>query len=173
MTDLILVHKLYVSWIYLILPSQKVDTIIIPKFQFWISVKLPQEMNRRCLSMTLSILRFSRTILKVLFFSFFNFYFYLVLLYNTVLVLPYSDMNPPRVYMQSQTWTPSHLPSHNISLGHPCAPAPSILHPASDIDWRFISYMIVYMFQCHSFRKYFLNLVYEPHPTHNVVNLFS
>ena len=45
---------------------------------------------------------------------------------------------------------PSHLPTHNISLGHPRAPAPSILYPASDIDWRFISYMIVYMFQCHS-----------------------
>ena len=28
---------------------------------------------------------------------FFNFYFYLILLYNTVLVLPYIDMNPPRV----------------------------------------------------------------------------
>ena len=37
---------------------------------------------------------------------FFNFYFYFVLLYNTVLVLPYIDMNPPRVYMHSQTWTP-------------------------------------------------------------------
>ena len=45
---------------------------------------------------------------------------------------------------------PSHLPPHNISLGHPRAPAPSILYPASDIDWRFVSYMIVYMFQCHS-----------------------
>ena len=45
---------------------------------------------------------------------------------------------------------PSHLPPHNISLGHPRAPAPSMLYPASDIDWRFISYMIVYMFQCHS-----------------------
>ena len=45
---------------------------------------------------------------------------------------------------------PSHLPPHNISLGHPHAPAPSILYPASDIDWRFVSYMIVYMFQCHS-----------------------
>ena len=45
---------------------------------------------------------------------------------------------------------PSHLPSHNISLGHPRAPAPSILYSASDIDWRFVSYMIVYMFQCHS-----------------------
>ena len=45
---------------------------------------------------------------------------------------------------------PSHLPPHNISLGHPHAPAPSMLYPASDIDWRFNSYMIVYMFQCHS-----------------------
>ena len=32
-----------------------------------------------------------------------NFYFYFILLYNTVLVLPYIDMNPPRVYMSSQT----------------------------------------------------------------------
>ena len=45
---------------------------------------------------------------------------------------------------------PSHLPPHNISLGHPYAPAPSILYPASDIDWRFNSYMIVYMLECHS-----------------------
>ena len=37
---------------------------------------------------------------------------------------------------------PSHLPPHNISLGHPRAPAPSMLYPASDIDWRLISYMI-------------------------------
>ena len=29
-------------------------------------------------------------------FIFFNFYFYFILLYNTVLVLPYIDMNPPR-----------------------------------------------------------------------------
>ena len=53
------------------------------------------------------------------------------------------------------TWVPkpkppSHLPSHIISLDHPHAPAPNILYPASNIDWRFISYMIVYMFQCHS-----------------------
>ena len=45
---------------------------------------------------------------------------------------------------------PSHLPPHNISLGHPRAPAPSMLYPASDIDWRFVSYMILYTFQCHS-----------------------
>ena len=45
---------------------------------------------------------------------------------------------------------PSHLPPHIISLDHPHAPAPSILYPVSNIDWHFISYMIVYMFQCHS-----------------------
>ena len=53
------------------------------------------------------------------------------------------------------TWVPnpeppSHLSTHIISLGHPSAPAPSILYPVSNIDWRFVSYMIVYMFQCHS-----------------------
>ena len=35
----------------------------------------------------------------ILFFFFFNF----ILLYNTVLVLPYIDMNQPRVYMSSQS----------------------------------------------------------------------
>ena len=42
---------------------------------------------------------------------FFTFHFYFILLYNTVLVLPYIDMNPPRVYMRSQTWTPLPPPS--------------------------------------------------------------
>ena len=45
---------------------------------------------------------------------------------------------------------PSHLPPHNISVGHPHAPAPSMLYPGSDIDWRFNSYMMVYMLECHS-----------------------
>ena len=35
-------------------------------------------------------------------------------------------------------------------MGHPSAPAPSIQYHASNLDWQFISYMIVYMFQCHS-----------------------
>ena len=46
--------------------------------------------------------------------------------------------------------TSSHLPLHTIPPGHPSVPAPSILHPASNLDWQFISYMILYVFQCHS-----------------------
>ena len=43
----------------------------------------------------------------------------------------------------------SHLPPCTIPLGCPSAPAPSIQYRASNLDWRLISYMILYMFQCH------------------------
>ena len=68
------------------------------------------------------------------FFLFFNFYFYFILLYNTVLVLAYIDMKPPRVYMSSQTWTrlPSPTPYHR-SGSSPCT---SPKHPASCIKHR-------------------------------------
>ena len=45
---------------------------------------------------------------------------------------------------------PSHLPHHTIPLGHPSAPALSVLYHASNLDWRFVSHMILYMPQCHS-----------------------
>ena len=44
----------------------------------------------------------------------------------------------------------SLLPAHTIPLGHSSAPAPSIQYRASNLDWRLVSYMILYMFQCHS-----------------------
>ena len=37
---------------------------------------------------------------------------------------------------------PSHLPPHTIPLGHPSATAPSFLYPASNLDWRFVFYII-------------------------------
>ena len=37
---------------------------------------------------------------------------------------------------------PSSILPHPIPLGHPSAPAPSTLPHASNLDWRFISYMI-------------------------------
>ena len=41
-------------------------------------------------------------------------------------------------------------------FSHVCVPCfvahmkKKILYPASDLDWRFVSYTILYMFQCHS-----------------------
>ena len=45
---------------------------------------------------------------------------------------------------------PSHLLPHPILLGHPSAPALSTLCHASNLDWRFVSHVIIYVFQCHS-----------------------
>ena len=47
----------------------------------------------------------------------------------------------------------SHLPLHPIPQGHPLAPALSILYHASNLDWQFISHMIIDMFQCYSLRS--------------------
>ena len=45
---------------------------------------------------------------------------------------------------------PSHLLPHPIPLDHPSAPAQSTLYHALNLDWRFISHVIIHMFQCHS-----------------------
>ena len=67
---------------------------------------------------------------------FFNFYLYFILLYNTVFVLPYIDMNSPRVYMNSQTWTPlPHSTPYHLSGSSPCT---SPKHPVSCIEHRLV-----------------------------------
>ena len=48
---------------------------------------------------------------------------------------------------------PSHLSLHPIPLGHSNAPALSTLSHASDLNWRSISHMIIYMFQCYSLKS--------------------
>ena len=73
-----------------------------------------------------------------------------ILLYNIVLVLPYIDLNPPWVYMCSPSWTPLPPPSPSHPSGSSQCTTPE--HPVSckNLDWRFLSHMIIYMFQCHS-----------------------
>ena len=61
-------------------------------------------------------------------------YLYFILLYNTVLVLPYIDMNPPRVYMRSQTWTGLPPPSPQHPSGS--SPCTSPKHAVSCIGHR-------------------------------------
>ena len=83
------------------------------------------------------------------FFFFFSFYF-IFKLYIIVLVLPNIKMNPSQVYPRSPSWTLLPPPSRTLPLGRPSAPAPSIQYRASNLDWRLISYMILYMIQCYS-----------------------
>ena len=64
------------------------------------------------------------------------------LLYNIVLVLPYINMKRHGCTHVPHSEPPSPLPPHTIPLGHPSAPAPSIQYHASNLDWRFISYMM-------------------------------
>ena len=66
----------------------------------------------------------------------FYFIFYSILLYNTVLVLPYINMNPPWVYMCSQSWTPLPLlsPYHLSGLSQCTSPK----HPVSRIELRLV-----------------------------------
>ena len=80
---------------------------------------------------------------------FFKFYF-IFKLYSIVLVLPNIEMNRHRYTCAPHPEASSLLPPHTIPLGHPSAPAPSIQYRASNLDWRLVSYIILYMFQCHS-----------------------
>ena len=91
-------------------------------------------------------------ILFIYFFTTFSILFYFYFFYFTILYW----------FCHTSTWIhhgctrvphpepPSHLLPHTIPLGHPSAPAPSILYHASNLDWQFVSHMILYMFQCHS-----------------------
>ena len=72
------------------------------------------------------------------FILFFKFYF--ILLYNTVLVLSYINMNLSRVYMSSQSWTPFPPPSpYHLSGSSQCT---SPKHPVSCIEPRLVIHFL-------------------------------
>ena len=82
--------------------------------------------------------------------------FFLILIFTLFcFIILYSFCHTLTWFSHGCTWVPnpehpSHLSPHIISLYHPRAPAPSILYPVSNIDWQLVSYLIVYMFLCHS-----------------------
>ena len=63
-------------------------------------------------------------------------FYFIFLLYNTVLVLPYINMNPPWVYTCSPSWTPLLFPSpyHPSGLSQCTSPK----HPVSCIEPRLV-----------------------------------
>ena len=63
--------------------------------------------------------------------------------------LPDPGIEPGSPTLQANALT-SEPPGKPIPLDHPSAPALSTLSHASNLDWQFISHMIMYMFQCHS-----------------------
>ena len=66
-------------------------------------------------------------------FGLFLFFFFLIfLLYNIVLVLPYINMNPPRVYTCFQSWTPLLSPSPYHPSGSSQCTSPKL--PVSCIE---------------------------------------
>ena len=80
--------------------------------------------------------------------SFFNFYFFKFIYFNWRLVY----FTILYWFCCTSTWIchgctrvpnpehPSHLAPHTIPLSHPCAPAPSLLYHALNLEWRFISH---------------------------------
>ena len=58
------------------------------------------------------------------------------MLYNIVLVLPYINMNPPRVYTCSPSWTPRPTPSLYHPSGSSQCTSPK--HPVSCIEPRLV-----------------------------------
>ena len=87
------------------------------------------------------------TILTILYYYYYLNYLF-ILLYNIVSVLPYWPEYAMGVHVFPILKPPPN--SRPIPLGHPSAPAPSILYHPLNLEWRFISHMIIYMFQCHS-----------------------
>ena len=66
--------------------------------------------------------------------------FNFILLYNTVLVLPYINMNLPRVYMCSQSWNPLPPPSPYHPSGSSQCTSPK--HPVSCIEPRLVIHFL-------------------------------
>ena len=94
---------------------------------------------------SLLTLSFNYPVIFYFIFYFFNFIFtlfYFAILYWFCHTLTWIHHG---CIQASNPESPSHLPPHIISLDHPYAPAPSILYPVSNIDWNFVSYMIVYV----------------------------
>ena len=90
-------------------------------------------------------------IFKSFFFTnFFKILFYFLTLQYCIGFAIYQNESATGIHVFPILKASSLLPPHTIPLGHPIAPAPSIQYCALNLDWRLVSYVILYIFQCHS-----------------------
>ena len=90
-----------------------------------------------------------KTILKTYIFMTFIYFFNLILFFNFTILYWFCHIS--KWIRHRYTCVPhpepsSHLHPHTMPLGRPSAPAPSIQYRASNLDWRLVSYIILYMF---------------------------
>ena len=103
--------------------------------------------------------------LNLTFLSFFFCFVFLFLIYFFKFYLEVNYFTILYWFCHTSTWIrhgyarvphpePSSLsPPRTIPLGHPSAPALSIQYHTLNLDWWLVSYMILYMFQCHSHKS--------------------
>ena len=92
-------------------------------------------------------------------------FFFFFKLYIIVLVLPNIKMNPHRYTCVPPPEPSSLLPPHTIPLGRPSAPAPSIQDHALSLDWRLVSYMILYNIMFQYYMLQYFNAILPNLPT--------
>ena len=88
--------------------------------------------------------------LTLFFFLFISFYYKFIYFNWRLITLQYCIGFAIHQHESATDIPPSHLLPCSIPLGHPSAPAPSIQYHALNLDWQFVSYMILCMFQCDS-----------------------
>ena len=97
-----------------------------------------------------------------------EFYFFLILFFNFTILYWFCHISTWICCRYTRVPHPepsSLLPPCTIPLCCPSAPAPSIQYGASNLDWRLVSYMILYMFQRHSPKSSDLSLSHRVQKT--------
>ena len=85
--------------------------------------------------------------------KFINFNWRLITLHIVLVFAIYWHESAMGIHVLPILNPPSRLPPHPIPQGHPSAPALSTLSHALNLDWWYISHMIINMFQCYSLKS--------------------
>ena len=118
-----------------------------PSAQLWSLAEQVPYWSVTCFFLPWFFLLSSILLLSFLFFFFFLLFFNFTILYWFCHISTWIRHRYARVPHPEPS---TLLPPRTIPLSHPSAPALSIQYRSSNLDWWLVSYMILFMFQCHS-----------------------